>query len=410
VPGEYGHTPPDVTRLCSPNDVATPDGALRHPAVPFSSVIRDASVDDVAGLLALEEICFHSDRLSERSFRRFLTRPTAALLVDEEGVTLAGYVLVLFHRSTSLARLYSIAVSPAHRGKGLGRALLQAAEARAMDREATRMRLEVHVGNEPAQRLYHEAGYRDFAVVSGYYDDGDALRMEKELAPHLAPSLDRVPFYRQSLDFTCGAASLLMAMAAQDRTVGSSPAAVAPIPFDRAEELRLWREATTVFMTSGHGGCGPMGLALAAWKRGFDVELAATDVTEMFVDSVRSEEKKVVIRLVADGFREELAQTGVRVAPAPLTIAGLRQRLDAGGIPVLLISTWRLAGWRAPHWVVLTAADDRFLYLNDPYVDTGEGRTETDCIGIPVLPKELERMMVLGRRRNSAVVTLFGRR
>jgi len=32
----------------------------------------------------------------------------------------------------------------------------------------------------------------------------------------------------------------------------------------REEEINLWREATTIFMTSGHGGCHPIGLALAA--------------------------------------------------------------------------------------------------------------------------------------------------
>jgi hypothetical protein len=38
---------------------------------------------------------------------------------------------------------------------------------------------------------------------------------------------------------------------------------------NRTLELRLWREATTIFMTSGHGGCGPYGLALSAYRRGF---------------------------------------------------------------------------------------------------------------------------------------------
>ena len=36
---------------------------------------------------------------------------------------------------------------------------------------------------------------------------------------------------------------------------------------DANDEIRIWREATTVFMTSGHGGCGPYGLALAAHRR-----------------------------------------------------------------------------------------------------------------------------------------------
>src|SRR5262245_61519993 len=73
----------------------------------------------------------------------------------------------------------------------------------------------------------------------------------------------KLPYYNQSLDFTCGPASLMMAMRALDRTQ----------PIDRAHELQLWREANTVFMGKGHPGSSPYGLALAAWRRGFKPEL-----------------------------------------------------------------------------------------------------------------------------------------
>ena len=69
----------------------------------------------------------------------------------------------------------------------------------------------------------------------------------------------KLPNYNQSLDFTCGPASLMMAIRALDKTQ----------PLDRAHELQLWREANTVFMGKGHPGSSPYGLALAAWRRGF---------------------------------------------------------------------------------------------------------------------------------------------
>ena len=176
---------------------------------------------------------------------------------------------------------------------------------------------------------------------------------------------------------------------------------------DRTEELRIWREATTIFMTSGHGGCGPIGLALAAWRRGFDVELSVRDEVELFVDSVRSAEKKEVIRLVEKGFTEELAATTIRLAPKPLTALDLKDRLAEGGIPIILISSYRLTGEKAPHWVILTAADERFVYINDPDIDLDINRTETDCIGIPIVPAELDRMTTLGRRKNAASVVIY---
>jgi len=42
---------------------------------------------------------------------------------------------------------------------------------------------------------------------------------------------------------------------------------------DRRLELRLWREAASIVMASGHGGCGSFGLALSAHRRGFGAAL-----------------------------------------------------------------------------------------------------------------------------------------
>ncbi|MDH5490160.1 MAG: peptidase C39 family protein, partial [Rhodospirillaceae bacterium] len=281
----------------------------------------------------------------------------------------------------------------------IGKELLAEAEKHALKHNATRMRLEVHQKNKKAQKLYTNMGYRIFAVHEDYYEDhANAVRMEKHLAPHLAQHLNHVPFYAQTLEFTCGPACLIMAMNAIDK--GGEAAA------DRALEFKLWREATTIFMTSGHGGCGPLGLALAARKRGFDVSVSASNETEMFIDSVRSDTKKDVIRLVEEGFQTELAQTGIKVSDIQLSAKDICDHLDSGAIPVVLISAYRLSGDKIPHWVVATAHDDRFIYINDPFVDVEENRSPTDCIGIPITMREFERMMRFGRHKHFAAVVI----
>ncbi|PIW28131.1 MAG: ribosomal-protein-alanine acetyltransferase [Rhodospirillales bacterium CG15_BIG_FIL_POST_REV_8_21_14_020_66_15] len=365
-------------------------------------MIRAATLEDVPALADLEQECFETDRLSLRSFRHLLTRGNASLIVDEaEKGAIAGYSLVLFHRNTSMARLYSLAVLPRWRKGGIARALLEASEKIALEAGTVTMRLEVRRDNARAIAFYERAGYRQFSTYPDYYEDHvDAVRMEKALAPHLSAEDTPVPYYAQTLEFTCGPACLMMAMKAQE------PGLV----LDRAFELRLWRESTTIYMTSGHGGCGPFGLALSAWKRGFAVDLFVSEDEALFVDSVRSEEKKEVIRLVQADFLAEIAKTGIRVRHAPPTLAQLRRRFEKGWIPVVLVSAYRLTGYKAPHWMAITGFDDRFVYVHEPYVDVEEGETETVCFGIPIRLGEFDRMMRYGGSKQFAVVVVGPKR
>jgi ribosomal protein S18 acetylase RimI-like enzyme len=146
-------------------------------------VVRPARPEDVATVAALEQAAFPGDRLSRRSLSTFVGSKSAAFHVAKgwEGYT-AGYSIVLFRKSSAIARLYSIAVSPNCRGEGLAKRLIEAAEIAAILRAKSRMRLEVRADNKAAIRLYLELGYKQFGRISGYYDDGaDALRFEKTL-------------------------------------------------------------------------------------------------------------------------------------------------------------------------------------------------------------------------------------
>ena len=77
----------------------------------------------------------------------------------------------------------TIAVHPLHRGRGVGRQLLEAAEAIARERGALRITLEVRVSNTVAHSLYQKMGYVDAGIRPGYYRDNneDAIIMWKEL-------------------------------------------------------------------------------------------------------------------------------------------------------------------------------------------------------------------------------------
>lgn len=145
---------------------------------------RAAENGDVDALTAIETSVFSGDRLSRRSFARFIASRSASLLVadDEEGI--AGYCLVLFRAGTPSARLYSIAVAPGRQGQGMGGLLLGAAEQAAVARACVTLRLEVREDNGGAVALYRRHGYRSIGRREGYYEDGmPALRFEKTLNP-----------------------------------------------------------------------------------------------------------------------------------------------------------------------------------------------------------------------------------
>jgi ribosomal-protein-alanine N-acetyltransferase len=99
-------------------------------------------------------------------------------LIDGRAI---GYVIYwLLPREIDI---HNLAVAPAYRRRGIGRALLQAVIADAKRQKLARVTLEVRKSNEAAQRLYHALGFAAKGVRKGYYsDDGeDALVMALEL-------------------------------------------------------------------------------------------------------------------------------------------------------------------------------------------------------------------------------------
>jgi ribosomal protein S18 acetylase RimI-like enzyme len=149
-------------------------------SVPYR--IRRASLADLDGLVALERRSFATDHISRRQYRHHITNPAASVFAAVDASGLLGKIVVFFRKNTHVARLYSVAVADAARGRGVGEALLRAGEHAALARGCTRLRLEVRQDNAGAIRLYERLGYRRFGAYPDFYEDGaDAWRYEKEL-------------------------------------------------------------------------------------------------------------------------------------------------------------------------------------------------------------------------------------
>ncbi|WP_337925442.1 GNAT family N-acetyltransferase [Croceicoccus gelatinilyticus] len=77
-----------------------------------------------------------------------------------------------------LVNIHDMAVLPAHRGKGIGRALMRAVAEEAKKRGACKITLEVLSGNEGAKALYASEGYATYALDPA---KGSAQFWEKKL-------------------------------------------------------------------------------------------------------------------------------------------------------------------------------------------------------------------------------------
>ena len=162
-------------------------------------------------------------------------------------------------------------------------------------------------------------------------------------------------------------------------------------------------------MTTGHGGCSAHGLALAAWRRGLNPTLWLSQAGSPFLRGVRSDSKRAVMELVHADFVHQSREAGIVAHIRRPGLVELEQQLRLGHPLLVLISTWRLTGDKAPHWVVLIGMDEQFVFFHDPDVDSTRSRLASS-MQVPVRRDDFAGMMQYGKERFSAVLALAPRR
>ena len=373
---------------------------LAHAPVP-QMCVRKAERGDVDALAALEHRVFATDRLSRRSLQRFLKSPTADVLVAQDDSAIAetalvGNAIVLFRPRSVIARLYSIAVAPPMGGRGVGAMLLAAAEAAALARGCRAIRLEVHVTNHAAIARYRKSGYREFSRLRKYYEDGgDALRFEKRLelpALKVAP-----PYIHQTTEFTCGPACVMMALAWADRTFKPAAAAL---------EFQLWREATTIFASSGPGGCEPYGMALALKRRGLLPEVYVSHPGPYFLDAVKSAERRRVMQVTQLDFQHQAEALAIPTHLTPVNESVLMAAFDAGNVAIVLVSGYHMVPRGKPHWIFAFGRDGRRVLMHDPAALRDDQGMAAAAETYAVPWTAFERVIHLGRERLSAAIVI----
>ena len=143
------------------------------------ATIQPATWHDLNSLRHLERLCFPKDAWPLLDLVGILTLPNVVRLKAEADGLMVGFIAGDIRASQHLAWIATIGVLPDYRGRGIGRMLLEACEARI---KQPRLRLCVRLSNQTAIQLYLNSAYQRAGVWPNYYQDGeDALVMEKQL-------------------------------------------------------------------------------------------------------------------------------------------------------------------------------------------------------------------------------------
>lgn len=142
-------------------------------------IIRAWEKKDIPAIADIENKSF-ADPWTEGMLSDTLRFPVYHTFLAEEGGQVCGYgCLILLFEDAELA---NIAVSPTHRGQGVGKLLMEKMHDYAKTFGAERMLLEVRVSNQNAIGLYEKYGYEKYGLRENYYADGeDAYLMQKSL-------------------------------------------------------------------------------------------------------------------------------------------------------------------------------------------------------------------------------------
>jgi ribosomal-protein-alanine N-acetyltransferase len=142
---------------------------------------------DLEEILEIEAVSFASP-WTRNMFLDELSNVFSRTIVFRECGVLVGYMC--FWSVLDEAHLLNIAVSPSHRGRGLGRQIMAYLEDTCRGRGLAKIVLEVARRNTPARRLYKKFGFHSIGFRRMYYtaEKDDALVMQKDIGAEKSDS------------------------------------------------------------------------------------------------------------------------------------------------------------------------------------------------------------------------------
>ena len=173
-----------------------------------------------------------------------------------------------------------------------------------------------------------------------------------------------VPYYKQTSDFTCGAACVLMVMKHFQPT----------LEIDRALEFEVWRQCNMI----GVRGADPYGLSVPLIDAGYEVRLLTQRRhvinTAQWRRRLRSRFSAEEAELSLMGIKqnhERALKRHLQVTFKRPKVADVLRGIAESYVPIALVHMGVVHSLNIPHWVVVTGADGELVRFNDPYPPKG---------------------------------------
>lgn len=180
-----------------------------------------------------------------------------------------------------------------------------------------------------------------------------------------------IPFYRQHYDFTCGPASLMMAMKYLDND----------LHLEKGLEIDIWREANLVAVP----GTSRYGLAYSAVVRGFSARVTSNtggiDFVDKLVPPLNDQDMQVLKGLFSER-RTRCRKLGVRERVETITGKTICNSLLFNHVPLIVTNCLFYSNEDLPHWVTVTGIDNKFLYFYNPS-DANPRKRKIDLLTLP---------------------------
>lgn len=309
------------------------------------------------------------------------------VIVARQGTTIVGAAITARRSLASYLKVSDIWVdAPANSAAAVEDALATEAEQIAWESGAIVVKRECQAAGLPLRPGYVRV---EAPEITEPVPDAVTAVPEAHFLWRTRTARTTVPYMRQTSDFTCGGASLSMALAQAGRIDRLS----------RTIELDIWREATTIL------ACDPFGLALAASARGLTPTVTTSTDETLFLENVETEHEIDLRRYIQSSFREQSRYSGIQSSLHPFSVEDLAAVIRAGGAAIVLVDELLVHGQECPHWILVHGMEGDIFLAHDPWTEPSMGESWVDSYDLPLPPSALDQIAWTGSPRYRAMLT-----